>query len=187
MTGGLTINAATPADAAAVTEIYAHHVRHGVATFETEPPDVAEIGRRIAKVLSAGHPWLIARDGAGAVLGYAYAGQFHPRAAYRFACEDSIYLAHDRQGEGIGTVLLAALVAGAEAAGFRQMIAQITAPADGGSAEVRGGSIALHRKLGFVEAGRIVSAGRKHRRWLDIVLMQLALGPGDRSAPPEEP
>jgi phosphinothricin acetyltransferase len=183
MTEGLTITPAKPADASEIAAIYAHHVLHGVATFEVEPPDAEEIGRRIAKVRDAGHPWLVARDAAGAMLGYAYAGPFHPREAYRFTCEDSIYLAHDRLGQGIGAALLAALIDAAEAAGFRQMIAQIVAPAP----ENPGASIPLHRRFGFSEVGRTIAVGRKFGRWLDVVTMQRALGAGDGSPPAEEP
>lgn len=178
MTEGLTIAAATPADAAELAAIYAHHVLHGVASFEIEPPDAGEMARRIAKVRAAGNPWLVARDAAGLAVGYAYAGPYHPREAYRFTCEDSIYLRHDRLGLGIGAALLPALIEAAAAAGFRQMIAQIT----GGE----GGSAPLHRRCGFVEVGRIRSIGRKHGRWLDVIVMQRLLGAGD-SAPPEEP
>lgn len=174
----LTITAATSADAAEIAAIYGYHVLHGVATFEIEPPDAEEMARRVAKVRDAGHPWLIARQG-GEVVGYAYAGQFHPRDAYRFTCEDSIYLAHDRLGQGIGAALLAALIEAAEQVGFRQMIAQIVAG--------DGGSVPLHRRFGFVEAGRTTSVGRKHGRWLDVITMQRALGLGDGTPPEEEP
>lgn len=182
MTDGITIAAATPADAAEIAAIYAHHVRHGVATFEIAPPAPEEIARRLAKVQGAGHPWLVAREAGGALVGYAYAGAFHPREAYRFTCEDSIYLHHDRLGQGIGARLLAALIAAAERAGFRQMIAQIVAPTGDGE----GGSIPLHRRFGFVEVGRTRSVGRKHGRWLDVVVMQRALGAGDGAPPVEE-
>lgn len=178
MRKGLTIVAAMPTDAAEIAAIYAHHVLHGIATFETEPPDAEEMARRVAKVWDAGHPWLIARQD-GAAVGYAYAGQFHPRDAYRFTCEDSIYLAHDRLGQGIGAALLAALIEAAGKVGFRQMIAQIVAG--------EGGSVPLHRRFGFVEVGRTTSVGRKCGRWLDVITMQRALGPGDGSPPPEEP
>jgi phosphinothricin acetyltransferase len=183
MIEGLTITPATCADAAEVTAIYAHHVFHGVATFEIEPPDAAEMARRIAQVTGAGHPWLVARAAGGAMLGYAYAGAFHPREAYRFTCEDSIYLAHDRLGQGVGAALLAALIEAAEAAGFHQMIAQIVAPIDRGE----GGSILLHRRFGFVEAGRTTAVGRKFGRWLDVITMQRALGSGATAPPGEEP
>lgn len=184
MTEGLTITAATPADAAAVAAIYAHYVLNGTATFEVAPPDAAEMARRIAAVRDAGHPWLIARDSAGEVLGYAYAGPFHPRAAYRFTCEDSIYLAPDRLGGGIGAVLLGAVIAAAEASGFRQMMAKIVAPMAGAE---DGGSVRLHRRFGFVEAGRMRAVGWKHGRWLDVIVMQRALGPGDGAPPVEAP
>ena len=178
MIKGLTIAAATSADAAEIAAIYAHHVRNGVATFEVDAPDAGEIAHRIAKVQNAGQPWLVARDGAD-IVGYAYAGQFHSREAYRFTCEDSIYLAHDRLGQGIGTALLGALLEAAEAAGFRQMIALIA----GDEAP----SLALHRRFGFVDAGRMRAVGRKHGRWLDVITMQRALGLGDGAAPAQEP
>lgn len=179
MTEGLTIAAATPADAAEIAAIYAHHVAHGVATFEIEPPDPAEVARRIGKVLDAGHPWLAARDRAGALAGYAYAAPFHARPAYAFTCEDSIYLAHDRTGRGIGTALLGALIEAADAVGFRQMIALVAGD--------EAASLALHRRFGFREAGRMLAVGRKHGRWLDVITLQRALGPGDGAPPAEEP
>lgn len=182
MREGFTIAAATPANSAEIAAIYAHHVLHGVATFEIVPPDAEEMARRVAKVRGAGHPWLIARHGAEAV-GYAYAGQFHPRDAYRFTCEDSIYLAHDRLGQGLGAALLEALIEAAEQAGFRQMIAQIVAPIPASD----GGSVPLHRRFGFVEVGRTRSVGRKFGRWLDVIIMQRALGPGGGASPTEEP
>jgi L-amino acid N-acyltransferase YncA len=179
MTATFAILPATPADAAAVAEIYAHHVRSGTASFEIEPPDEAEIARRIGKTLAGGLPWLVARGADGFVLGYAYAGPFHSRAAYRDTCEDSIYIRHDRLGQGIGSALLAALLDACEAAGFRQMIALIagTEPA----------SVALHAKAGFVEVGRLASVGRKHGQWLDVLYMQRALGDGDATPPGDEP
>jgi L-amino acid N-acyltransferase YncA len=158
---------------------YAHHVLNGTASFEIAPPDAAEILERMAKVREAGLPWLVARDGQGAVLGYAYAARFRERAAYRYACENSIYLRHDCLGRGIGTRLLAALLADCEASSYRQVIAGIA----GGEPA----SIALHAKAGFVEVARFKSVGRKHGQWLDVIHMQRALGPGDASAPPEEP
>ncbi len=170
---------AIPADAAEIAAVYAHHVRHGTATFEVEPPDAAEIAARMAKVTSAGMPWLVARDADGELLGYAYATPFHARAAYRDTCENAIYIAHDRLGQGIGSALMAALLAACAAAGLRQMIALIagTEPA----------SMALHTKAGFVEAGRLASVGRKHGQWLDVVYMQRALGEGDQAPPAVEP
>jgi phosphinothricin acetyltransferase len=162
--------------AAEIAAIYAHHVLHGTASFETVAPDDAEMAARMAKVLDAGAPWLVAHGTDGAVLGYAYASQFRDRPAYRMTCENSIYIRHDRRGEGLGKALLAALIEASTNAGFRQMIAVI------GGAEP--GSIALHAALGFSHSGRMKSTGRKHGRWLDTVYMQLPLGEGD-SVPPE--
>ena len=179
MRGACTISKADLADAPAIAAIYAHHVRYGVATFETAAPDAAEIAARMRKVADAGWPWLVARDAAGDVTGYAYAAQFRDRAAYGYACENSIYLRADRLGQGIGTALLHALLEAAEAAGFRQMLAVI--------AGSEAASVALHARAGFVECGRMTAVGRKHGRWLDVISMQRALGEGDRTPPPVEP
>lgn len=178
MSGGFTIEPATLADARQVAAIYAHHVLHGTGTFEIDPPDTAEIAARMDKVIGAGWPWLVARDHAGEVLGFAYAAQFRDRSAYRYACEDSIYIRHDRCGQGIGAALMAALVAASATAGFRQMLGVVGGPEPA--------SLALHARAGFVETGRFHKVGRKFGRWLDIVFMQRALGDGD-AAPEEEP
>lgn len=160
---------------AAITEIYAHHVRHGFASFETEPPPLAEMVRRHADVVGKGLPYLVAaRD--GTILGYAYAGTYRPRAAYRDTVENSIYLRPDTVGQGIGRQLLPALVTACEALDLRQMIAVI---GDSGNAA----SIGLHSALGFHMAGTFVSIGFKHGRWVDSVLMQRAIGPGDTTPP----
>jgi len=174
-----TIRSAQSGDAAALAEIYAHHVLHGTATFEMEPPDSAEMGARLDKVLAAGAPWLIAEDEDGTVLGYAYAAQFRDRPAYRFACENSVYIRHDRRGEGIGRALLALLIVEAERAGYRQMIAVI--------AGAQPASVRLHGACGFEEAGQMRSVGRKHGQWLDTFYMQRALGQGDATPPDVEP
>lgn len=173
------IEPATPGDAAAVAEIYAHHVIHGTASFEIEPPSADAMAARMAAVLDAGAPWLVARGAGGELVGYAYASQFRDRPAYRFACENSVYIRHDRRGEGIGRALLALLIVAAERAGFRQMIAVI-----GGGEPA---SARLHAACGFAEAGRMRSIGRKHGLWLDTLYMQRALGPGDMVPPGEEP
>lgn len=173
------IQPANTADAKAIAAIYAHHVLHGTATFELDPPDAAEMAARMEQVRAGGLPWLIARQADGAVVGYAYSRPFHARAAYGFTCENAVYLRHDCLGRGVGTRLLAALIAATEAVGQRQMIALI--------AETEPASIALHAKFGFVEVGRVKSVGRKHGRWIDVIYMQRALGEGDATAPKTEP
>lgn len=173
------IEPATAHDVAEIAAIYGHHVIHGTASYETDPPDTAEMGARLARVSGAGWPWLVARGGDGAVLGYAYASQFRDRAAYRYACENSIYIRADCTGQGVGKALLAALLEECATFGFRQMIAVI-----GGAAPA---SVALHAALGFAHAGTMRSIGRKHGRWLDTVYMQIALGEGDTTIPPQEP
>ncbi len=161
------VRPATVADLDAVTAIYADHVLHGTGSFEIEPPDAAEIGRRFDAVGERGLPWLVAeRD--GEVLGFAYAGPFRTRAAFDFTVEDSVYVRADAGRQGVGTALLAALLDRCTELGFRQMVALI-----GDSANA--GSIALHRRLGFADAGLLASVGRKHGRWLDVVFMQRAL------------
>lgn len=171
----LTIRPSTTADLSAITAVYAWNVLNGTGTFELEPPDAAEMSRRRDDVLSKGLPWLVAARG-DKVLGYAYANHFRPRRAYRFCLEDSIYLAEDARGQGIGRLLLAELVARCEAAGARQMLAVI-----GDSANA--GSIGVHRALGFEHTGVMRSAGWKFDRWLDVVLMQKTLGLGNGTAP----
>lgn len=161
------------ADLPAIAAIYAHHVRHGTGTFEIDPPSLADMTARRAEVLARGLPWLVAELD-GRVVGYAYCNWFKPRPAYRFSAEDSIYLAPAAHGQGLGRALLAALLARAQAAGVRKMIAVI-----GDSANA--GSIGVHRALGFAQVGVLASCGWKFGRWLDVVLMDKALGDGDRS------
>jgi phosphinothricin acetyltransferase len=173
------ITPATLADAPGIAAIYAHHVLHGTASWEIVPPTEQDMAGRLAKVLGEGWPWLVARDADGEMLGYAYAAQYNPRAGYRYACEDSIYLRHDALGRGIGTLLLAALIEASEAWGFRQMIA--------GIAGSEPASVALHARAGFVEVARLRSMGRKQGQWLDVIYMQRALGLGDTTPPLEEP
>ncbi|MBQ0932809.1 N-acetyltransferase [Ideonella sp. 4Y16] len=168
----LLIRPSTDADLPAITAIYGQAVLHGTGTFELEPPDLAEMGRRRADVLGKQLPWLVAAGADGALLGYAYANHFRPRLAYRFCLEDSIYLAPEAQGRGVGTALLAELVGQCEARGARQMLAVI-----GDSANA--GSIGVHRRLGFEHTGVLKASGWKFGRWLDVVLMQRALGVGD--------
>lgn len=166
-----TIRPATTADIGAVTAIYAPAVLHGTASFELEPPSEAEMLRRFAEITGAGYPYLVF-ERAGTVLGYAYANAFRSRPAYRFAVEDSIYVAADAQGQGVGRSLLAALIAECEPRGYRQMIAVI-----GDSRQA--GSIALHRSAGFAFCGTLHAVGYKFGRWIDSVYMQRALGRGD--------
>ncbi|ANY20803.1 N-acyltransferase YncA [Tsuneonella dongtanensis] len=161
------IRTATPDDAEAVAAIYAHHVLHGTASFDTEPPPVHFWTEKIGAIVSRGWPFLVAMS-EGAVTGYAYASQFRDRPAYAHTCEDSIYIAPDRVGQGVGTSLLAALIDAAHHCGFEQMIAVI------GGAEPA--SVALHMKAGFEEAGRMRGVGRKFGRTLDTLYMQRALG-----------
>jgi phosphinothricin acetyltransferase len=171
-----TIRPSTDADLPAITAIYGHHVLHGTGTFETTPPTEAEMAARRADVLGKGLPWLVLEDG-GRVLGYAYCQWFKPRPAYRYSAEDSIYLLPEAAGRGLGKQLLSALLEQAEAAGVRKLIAVI-----GDSANA--GSVGVHRALGFEPVGTIASCGWKFERWLDIVLMDKVIGPGDSAPPP---
>jgi phosphinothricin acetyltransferase len=168
------VRPATADDIASITAIYAHAVRHGTASFELEPPDETEMRRRQRALIDQGFPYLVAeRD--GAIGGYAYAGPYRTRPAYRWTVEDSVYIAPERLRQGIGRVLLDALIGESEARGFRQMIAVI-----GDSAQH--GSIALHAAAGFEHVGVLQAVGCKFGRWLDSVLMQRALGVGSALA-----
>jgi len=168
------VRLATPADAQALADIYGHHVREGLGTFEEEPPSAAEMAGRLAAVLDKGLPWLVADD--GGVAGYAYAAPFRTRAAYRYVVEDSVYVAADRMGSGVGKTLLSDLLARCEVLGMRQMIAII---GDSGNA----GSMRLHSSLGFKMVGLAPAVGWKHGRWVDVVWMQRALGAGGGQPP----
>jgi phosphinothricin acetyltransferase len=164
------IRPATEADLAAVTEIYQHAVLHGTATFELIPPDLTEITRRFKTLTDGGYPYFAASLD-GRVIGYAYAGPYRPRPAYRFTVENSVYLAPAIHRRGIGTQLLQRLIAECEARGYRQMIAVI-----GDSANA--GSIGVHLRNGFTMIGTHPHVGFKFGRWLDTVMMQRALGEG---------
>jgi L-amino acid N-acyltransferase YncA/uncharacterized protein YjiS (DUF1127 family) len=171
----LTIRNASEVDMGRVQQIYAHHVLHGLATFEEAPPSTDELLSRRASVLAMGLPYLIAeRD--GQVIGYCYATAYRPRAAYRFSIEDSVYLADGLGGQGIGTALLWELITRCQQGPWRQMLAVI---GNSGNA----GSIALHRRLGFRTIGTFESVGFKLGRWVDTVLMQRALGEGGQTPP----
>lgn len=169
------IRAAAEGDADALAAIYGHHVLHGFGTFEEEPPSPAEMESRRAAIAERGLPYLVAEE-AGRVLGFAYAAPFRPRQAYRFTLEDSVYIAPDAVGKGVGRAVLSAVIADCEALGIRQLVAVI---GDSGNAA----SIGLHRSLGFVDAGVGTSFGFKHGRWVDIVWMQKALNGGDQTTP----
>ncbi|MFC3070983.1 GNAT family N-acetyltransferase [Phenylobacterium soli] len=169
------VRGATLADAEALAGIYGHHVLHGFGTFEEEPPSADEMGRRISAVLERGLPYLVAED-EGRVLGFAYASAFRPRAAYRYTVEDSVYIAPDAMGRGVGRLVLSKVLEACESLGVRQVVAVI---GDSGNA----GSIGLHTALGFTHSGVGRSLGFKHGRWVDIVWMQKALNGGDASAP----
>jgi phosphinothricin acetyltransferase len=171
------LRAATTDDVAAMQAIYAHHVRNGLGTFETEPPHYNEMRQRFASVVDAGFPYLVAVDG-GEVLGYAYANYFRTRPAYRHTVEDSIYVRADFAGRGVGTALLKSLIERCTALGWRQMLAVI---GDSGNAA----SIGVHRRCGFALVGTMLSIGRKFDRWVDVVVMQRALGDG-ASTPPAQ-
>jgi L-amino acid N-acyltransferase YncA len=154
-------------DVEAVAAIYAHHVLHGVATFEIQPPGAGEMERRLRALIDRGYPYLVA-ESEGEVLGYAYAGPYRPRPAYRFTVENSVYVRSDALGRGTGRMLMQALIAECVARGLRQMIAVI-----GDSSNVA--SIGLHESLGFNVVGILRSVGFKFGRWLDSVLMQREL------------
>lgn len=172
---GVLIRPAATADIAAIARIYAFAVKHGTATFEIDPPDKDEMARRHAALAEHDYPYLVAERG-GSIAGYAYAGTYRARPAYRWSVEDSIYVAPEYYRQGIGSALLRRLIAEAAARDFRQMIAVI-----GDSAQTP--SIAVHAKAGFVHIGTLRSVGFKHGRWLDTVLMQRPLGAGDRAPP----
>ena len=171
----VTIRPATPADIPAITRIYEHAVRHGTASFELEAPDEAEMLRRMRALVDDGFPY-IAAEVDGLLAGYAYAGPYRPRRAYRFSVEDSIYIDPGAQRRGVGRALLAHLIEACERRGFRQMVAVI-----GDSAQTP--SIELHRAAGFRMVGAVENVGYKFDRWLDSVVMQRALGPGATTQP----
>lgn len=154
-------------DLEAISRIYAHYVRHSTATFETEPPDTIEIGRRRAEIKQRNLPYLVAESN-GSVVGYAYATQYRPRNAYRFTVEDSIYIHPEHVRNGFGKALISALIDACTQSGARQMIAVI-----GGSDNAA--SIHLHDNFGFHHAGTLKSVGFKFEQWLDTILMQRSL------------
>ncbi len=173
---GIVLRSLLPADLDRITEIYAEAVIHGTASYELEPPASAEMGRQFKALADGGFPCIVAENHAG-LVGYAYAGPFRPRPAYRFVVEDSIYVAPEAKGKGIGRMLLERLIAEAESSGFRQMIAVI------GDGRPDSPSVKLHEKLGFHHSGTLEGSGYKHGRWLDTVLMQRPMNGGLAVAP----
>ncbi len=169
------MRAAAQGDLAAIQAIYAHHVLRGLATFEEAPPDLEEMRRRHADVTARGLPYLVAVE-RGEILGYGYCAPYRARSAYRYALEDSIYIKDGHLGKGIGSRILGELLRICESLGYRQVIAVI-----GDSANA--GSIGLHARLGFVRVGTLRSTGFKFGRWVDSVMMQRPLGPGDGTPP----
>jgi L-amino acid N-acyltransferase YncA len=172
------LRACEPGDVPAITAIYAHHVLHGLASFEIEPPSAEEMAQRRETILAGGYPYFVAESD-GEILGYANASAYRTRPGYRHTVENSVYIRHDCVGRKIGTLLLDRLVAECEARGFRQMIAVI---GDSGNHA----SIALHHRAGFAMVGTFRSCGFKLGRWVDTVLMQRALAPGDTTLPDEK-
>ncbi|MGQ0546234.1 MAG: GNAT family N-acetyltransferase [Betaproteobacteria bacterium] len=170
------VRPAAAADFPAIHAIYAHHVLHGLASFEEEPPGIDELRRRHDDIASRGLPWLVA-DFGGIVAGYGCCAPYRSRSAYRYALEDSVYVREDVLGKGVGSALLAELLPRCEGLGYRQVVAVI-----GDSANAA--SINLHAAFGFLRVGTLRSVGYKLDRWVDSVLMQRPLGPGD-GAPPK--
>ncbi|MVW71999.1 GNAT family N-acetyltransferase [Bordetella sp. 15P40C-2] len=175
----LIIRDSTPEDLPAIHAIYDYHVRHGTASFELEPPSVDEMRARREAVVARQLPYLVAESD-GDILGYAYATPYRPRPAYRYTVEDSVYVKHGIAGRGIGKRLLAELIERCTAGGWRQMLAVV-----GDSRNAA--SISLHARLGFHAVGTLRSVGFKFDEWRDTVLMQRALGDGDRREPDAGP
>ena len=171
------VRPARAGDAAAIAAVYAPYVTDGTVSFELDPPDAAEMARRMAAG-GGRHPWLVAEE-VGAVLGYAYASTFRPRSAYDWAVETTIYVAADAHGRGIGQALYANLLARLTEAGFTQAVAIIALPNDA--------SVRLHERLGFALVGVNPAVGYKAGRWIDVGMWQRALaatpGPDRPGAP----
>ena len=170
------IRLAEPTDIDDIREIYAHAVQHGTGTYELDAPDVAEMTRRFAHITRNNFPWLVAEEG-GALLGYAYASPFRTRPAYRWAIEDSVYVAPEAKGKGVGKALLLELLERCESLGFHQMIAVI------GDGKGNKGSVALHQSTGFAHSGTIAGSGFKFGQWIDTVIMQKTLNGGADNLP----
>ncbi|REC95046.1 GNAT family N-acetyltransferase [Kushneria indalinina] len=175
---GVSVREVMDQDLDAIHAIYSYHVRHGLGSFEEVPPTLEEMTRRCAGTREAGLPYLVAVFD-NVVVGYAYAGFFHPRSAYRFCLEDSVYVSHDAHGRGVGSALLAELLERCEQGPWRQMIALI------GDSDNQG-SIALHKRFGFTHQGVIEACGFKFGRWVDAVIMQRPLNEGNTTLPEQD-
>jgi L-amino acid N-acyltransferase YncA len=167
-------------DSPSIARIYEHYVRTTCFTFEEVPPTSDEIRGRMSKTEEAGLPYVVAEGTDASVIGYAYASAFHPRSAYRYSLENSVYVAADRTGQGIGTALMEHLIGRCTALGYRQIVALI------GDRE-NGTSFRLHTRLGFKPVGNLAAIGLKFNRWVDVFEMQLALGEGRASIPAADP
>jgi phosphinothricin acetyltransferase len=175
MTANLTIRNANPLDVPVITAIYGPAVREGTASFELDAPDEAEMARRMAAIIAGGYPYIVAEVD-GRVVGYAYVSAYRTRPAYRWSVENTVYIDPTAKRSGVGRALMKALIERCIAKGYRQMIAII---GDSGHSA----SIGLHRAMGFTFSGTIHAVGFKHGRWLDSVIMQRTLGPGDTTPP----
>ncbi|KHK90000.1 GNAT family N-acetyltransferase [Novosphingobium malaysiense] len=177
MTEDLTVCDASPGDAVAIAEIYAHYVLESTATFETEPPDEAETRRRMLDLTEAGYPFLVTRDGSGRVVAFGFAHRYGPRNGYRYSVETTIYVRSDCVKRGIGGKLLTELVDACERRGYRQAFAVIAASEPA--------SVILHARAGYRPVGTLSGAGWKHGQWIDVFLMQRQLGEGNETLPDE--
>lgn len=173
----LDIRPAARDDLGRITEIYADAVSNGTASYELDPPALAEMAARFDSITGGGYPYLVAAGKVGPLLGYAYASAFRPRPAYRFVVENSVYVAPEAKGRGIGKALMQALIDRCAELGFRQVLAVI------GDGSEDSASVRLHQRLGFRHAGRLEATGYKHGRWLDTILMQLSLNGGGNLGP----
>lgn len=173
---GITIRNAIESDLLVITAIYTDAVDNGTATYELEAPTLSEMQARFASLKASEYPYLVAEE-AGELLGYAYAGPFRARPAYRFIVEDSIYVAPDAKGKGVGKALMVALVEACRAGGYRQLVAVI------GDGSPQSPSVRLHERLGFRHCGTLEGSGYKHQRWLDTVFMQLEMNGGNKADP----
>ena len=171
----LTVDLASLEDAPAIAEIFSHYVLESTATFETEPTSVEETRRRMQEIAEAGSPFLVSRDDQGRVLGFGYAHRYGPRVGYRYSVETTIYVRPDSLGRGIGSSLIASLVDACEARGYRQAFAVI--------ASSEPASVVLHARAGYRPVGTLDGAGWKHGQWIDVFLMQRALGQGNETLP----